>query len=169
MGTTFCCLNPLCSLGASDWVAVLGLLVNSALAFWIVKTIQNRLTNRRVLKDHFISEIKEIRNEYRYCLNNLYSNKSIAKSLIPWFKLMNIKVTDLMSFIHTKYKIDKVKLIPYQRELQELITNNEDFISQFESDKPVCFSEKSRSLIIKFQQEHNQIFNDIIIKINDSD
>jgi hypothetical protein len=169
MGTTCCCLNPLSSLTATNWIAILGIFVNSALAIWIVRTIQSRLTNKRVLKDHFINEVKEIRNEYKCCLNNLYSNKTLPKTLIPWFKLMNIKVADLLTLINAKYKIDKDRLSPYQRELQELITNNEDFITQFNTDKPVVFTENSRSLIIKFQQEHNHLFNDIIIKINDTE
>ena len=169
MGTTCCCLSPLCSLEPSDWIDLLGIIVNAGLAFWIVKTIQSRLTNKRVLKDHFINEIKEIRNEYRTCLNNLYSNSSHPKRVIPWFKLMNIKVTDVMSIVNTKYKVEKEKLNPYQRDLQELITNNEDFMNQYKNDKPLVFSEDSKSLFVKFQQQHNQLFNYIIIKINDSE
>lgn len=161
-------MNWLCSLDKSDWVDIIGLGVNSALAFWIVKTIQNRLTNKRVLKDHFINEIKEIRNEYRTCLSNLYANKTHPKTVLPWFKLMNIKVNDLMSILNTKYKVDKNLLMPYQRDLQELVTNNEDFMNQFKSDKPVEFSDSSKVQFIKFQQEHNQLFNDLIIKVNDA-
>lgn len=118
-------------MGVSDWIALIGVIVNSILAYWIVRTIQNKLTNKRVLKDHFINEIKEIRNDYKTCLNNLYLNTTHPHRVIPWFKLMNIKVTDLMTLINTKYKIDKDKLKPYQIELQELITNNEDFMNQY--------------------------------------
>ena len=75
MGTTCSCLNFFSSLEAADWIALFGVLVNAGLAYWIVRTIQNNLTNKRVLKDHFINEIKEIRNDYKTCLNNLYSNK----------------------------------------------------------------------------------------------
>lgn len=167
MGTT-CCINPHCSLDASDWITLLGILINSALAIWIVRTIQSRLTNKRVLKDHFINEIKEIRNEFKICLNNLYSNKTHPESVIPWFKLMNIKVDDLMIIIHSKYKIAGNSLSPYQNDLRELITNNDDFIKQFKSNKPIAFSEISRNQIIKFQQEHNKLFNNVIVKINDS-
>ena len=151
----------------TDWIAIFGVLVNALLAYWIVRTIQNKLTNKRVLKDHFISEIKEIRQEYKTHLNSLYTNNTHPHRVIPWFKLMNIKIDDLISIINTKYKIDKEILKPYQIELQEFITNNKDFISHFNSDK-VIFSEKSRIQIIKFQQTHNKLFNDIIININDA-
>lgn len=168
MGAAGCCISTSSSLTTSDWISIIGMIINSGLAIWIVWAIQNRLTNRRVLKDHFINEIKEIRNEYKSCLNNLYLNSTPPKSVIPWFKLMNIKVDDLMTCVYTKYKIDKKKLVAYQDELRELVTENEDFIKQYKSDKFVFFSEYSRGLFIKFQQEHNYLFNEIIININDA-
>lgn len=165
--TTRYFLNFFCSLEAADWISLFGVIVNAGLAYWIVRTIQNRLTNKRVLKDHFINEVKEIRNDYKVCLNNLYSNTTHPHRIIPWFKLMNIKIEDLMTIVNSKYCIDKNKLKPYQVELQELITNNSDFIMHYNNEK-VVFTEISRSQFIRFQQLHNQIFNDIIIKINDA-
>lgn len=165
MGAAYCWIN---SLEPSDWIGIVGIIVNAALAYWIVSTIQNKLTNRRILKDHFINEVKEIRNEYRLWMNSLYSNKIPPKRVIPWFKLMNVKVTDLMILIHDKYQIDKLVLTPYQRDLQELVTNNEDFISQFRNSKPIEFSEVSKNSFLKFQQDNNHLFNTIIVKINDA-
>lgn len=169
MGATCEYMNWFCSLGPSDWVEIFGIIVNAGLAFWIVRTIQNKLTNKRVLKDHFINEMKEIRSEYKNCLNNLYSDQTMPKRVIPWFKLMNVKVNDILLVANQKYKIDKTKLIAYQRELQELITNNEEFIIQFKTAKTVVFSEHSKATFIKFQQDNNHLFNDIIIAINDAE
>lgn len=168
MGTTCCCLKFFSSFDTSNWIDLIGIIVNATLAYWIVRTIQNKLTNKRILKDHFISEIKEIRAEYKGFLNNLYSNNTQPQRVIPWFKLMNIRVADLMALIKEKYKIDEKKLKPYQNDLRELITNNNDFIEQFKNDT-VIFSEASRNELIKFQQMHNKLFNEIIIAINDSE
>jgi len=165
MGTTCCYLNPFSSLTATDWIALFGVIVNAGLAYWIVRTIQNKLTNKRVLKDHFISEIKEIRSEYKTCLHNLYTNNTHPHRVIPWFKLMNIKVDDLIAIIYTKYKIDKEKLKPYQRELQELITNNTEFNSQFNNEK-ISFSEPSKSQFIKFQSDKTALQNIFTDKLN---
>ena len=171
MGTTCCCLNPFASMQASNWISLIGILINSILAYWIVKTIQNKLTNKRVLKDHFILEVKEIRAEYLICLTNLCNNNTHPENVIPWFKLMNTKVKDLMKHISKKYRVSETVLLPYQNELRELITNNDDFTNQFKDKKdknlPVEFSDNSRHTFIKFQQEHNHIFNDIIVLIND--
>jgi len=163
MGTTFCCVN----IEVSDWISIAGIFINSALAIWIVKKIQNRLTNKRVLKDHFIAEIKEIRDEYRCFLNDLYASKKTASVIIPWFKLMNIKTNDVLELINVKYEIDKTILSPYQNNLRELITENKDFIENYNKNCPIVFSEISKTQIIKFQQDNNHLFNEIIVKIND--
>lgn len=170
MGTTYFCINSTPVLTTTNWISILGIIVNSGLAIWIVRTIQNKLTNKRTLKDHFINEVKDIRNEYKTCLSNLYSNQTKPKKVIPWFKLMNIKVDDLMLLISTKYKkVERNFLNPYQIEIRELITENDDFISKFESDDTLNFSENSKSQIIIFQQKHNHLFNDVIILINDAE
>ena len=166
MGKT-CCISFLNSLKMGDVIVLLGIVINALLAYWIVHTIQYKLTNKRFLKDHFIDEIKEIRNDYKVCLNNLYSNNTHPHRVIPWFKLMNIKVDDLMAMINTTYGININNFKPYQRELPELITNNPDFMGQYNKEK-VIFTEISRIQLIKFQQTHTKLFNEIIIKINNS-
>lgn len=168
MGNACWCLNIFSEFQIADWIQLLGIFVNASLGFWIVRTIQNKLTNKRVLKDHFINEVKDLRNDYERCLNSLCSEGVRPRDVIPWFKLMNIRVNDLMSFVSTRYKLDKTLLHPYQFDLRELVTNNDDFISGFKSDF-VNFSDKSRIEIVKFLQSNSRLFNEIIIKINDSD
>lgn len=161
-------MDTCCTISISDWISIAAIIINAVLAWLIVRTIQNKLTNKRVLKDHFICEVKELRLEYKAFLSNLYENKAIPSTVIPWFKLMNIKVNDLMELLQQTYKIDKEILLPYQNDLRELITENEDFINCFKLDK-VNFSDKSRQKIIQFQQKHNHLFNEVIILINNKD
>lgn len=161
--TTRCFLDRV---SISDWINIIGIIINSSLSIWLVITIQNRLTNKRVLKDHFITEIKDIRSEYKIFLNNLYSNNIRVKSVIPWFKLMNIKVIDIMRTINEIYKIDENILNPYQNDLRELVTENEDFINSFYLGQNIIFSDSSKTKIIEFQQENNNLFNRLIIEIN---
>ena len=80
---------------------------------------------------------------------------------------MNIKVTDIMDEINCIYKIDKNTLNPYQNELRDLLTDNEDFNNQF-NDEKLILSSNSKNSLIKFQQEKNKLFNQIILKINNS-
>jgi hypothetical protein len=169
MGASDCYLNNLSfALTLADWISLIGIIINSILAYWIVRTIQNKLTNKRVLKDHFISEIKEIRGEYKEFLNNLYSSKIHSGKVIPWFKLMNIKVDNILDLAVRRYRLDNKALNPYQNQLRDLITDNVDFINQFGLDVPLNLSQDSKNQLIRFQQQHNHLFNEIIIKINDA-
>ena len=48
----------------SDLINFIGILVNAYLAYWIVKKLQDKVNNKRVLKDHFINETKELNEVY---------------------------------------------------------------------------------------------------------
>jgi len=161
MGTSCCII-------LSDWIEIAAIVVNALVAWWIVRTIQNRLTNNRVLKDHFIEEIKDIRNEYRNFLNNIYASKTEIRTIIPWFKLMNIRVSDLMTLVQQKYNIDKQILSPYQIDLRELVTESDEFNLQFREGNNINFSESTKTKLIEFQNTHNHLFNELIININDT-
>lgn len=162
------CIKQNSTFEISELISIVAIVVNSILAVWIVRTIQNRLANKRVLKDHFIVEVKDIRQTYQDQLNRIYSGKCKAKSLISWFKLMNIKVADLMDHISRIYGVNKDLLNPYQLSLRSLILSNSEFEEQFKSGKPVEYSEESKQSIIQFQQLYNHLFNDLIVAINDA-
>lgn len=155
------------SIDLSDWISIFSVIINSLLAIWIISTVQNKLTNKRVLKDHLINELKDIRIEYRSFLNQLYSNKLRPKQITPWFKLMNIKINDLISLIENKHKIDNKILNPYQIELRDLITELKEFIKCYKNNDLITLKEKSQNKVISFQQKNNHLFNDLIVKIND--
>ena len=168
MGEVCNCIGDNGGLDASNWISIAGIFINACLAGWIVLTIQSKLANRRVLKDHLIEELKEIRMEFRNCLNNIYSNKTPPKNVLPWFKLINIKIEDLTAIINMKYKINKDILRPYQNELRDLITESEDFEKQYEGSGLYAPSVSTKTALMKFQQRNSHLFNDVIIKINDA-
>lgn len=64
-----------CCLTLDQWIGhsltLIGIVVGALVAVWVVKVIQNKLTDDRVLKDYFISEIKDIRDQYRSFVNDL--------------------------------------------------------------------------------------------------
>lgn len=119
------------------------------------------------MKDHFISEIKDIRESFSRQLNSIYKNTAKPKQLIAWFKLMNIKIDGLHKTLPKKYKISKDILNPYGIELRELITNSDEFIKGYKNDE-MKLTAKMQSDILMFQQRYNHLFNEIIVKINNA-
>lgn len=152
----------------SDIISALGIIVNSILAIWIVKTIQNKLTNKRVLKDHFISEIKDIRNEYNQYIKNIEKGNIKPQESPRWFKLQNIKLDHLMNHINEIYNIPFPQLITFHSELRELITNSSELISNYRNNTPVTFSTTTIRKLDRIQSKYIGIYNKLIIKINDS-
>ena len=49
----------------ADWINIASVIVNICIAIWITHILQNKFTNNRTLKDHFINEIKDVRAEYK--------------------------------------------------------------------------------------------------------
>lgn len=154
-------------ISTSDYISIVAVLINLALAIWIVRTLQNSLTNKRYLKTHFIDEIKKIQEDYRSFLDSLYSKKLKPKEIIPWFKLMNIQIQDLMSLIKEKYKLDKDPLKNYHTSLRLTITELDEFIENYNDNNEIELGKDSLEKIIKFQQDNNSEFNKLIVKIND--
>lgn len=159
-----------CSFYGLNWgniITLIGILVNAALAVWIVNSLQSNQKNKRFLKDHLIQEIKDLRCEYRKFLSELYSGHLKPKQILPWFKLMNIKIQDTMDIVNQKYKVEKGFLKCYQMELRELVTELKEFNANFKNNDSLRLNENSLKEIIKFQQDYNSRFNSLIIQIND--
>lgn len=159
--------NLISTLNTSDYISVVGIIVNSLLAIWIVRTLQSNLANKRYLKDHLIQEIKNLRNEYSKFLNELNSGNMKPQKVAPWFKLMNIKVHDTMELVNEKYKIDKDLLKNYQVELRDLVTEFEEFNTNYRKNCNIQLGSQSLRDLIQFQQKNQSKFNKLIININD--
>lgn len=156
-----------CNLSNSDIISILGLVVNSLLAIWIVRTLQNNLANKRHLKDFLISEIKDLRFEYKKFFNELCSGNLRTRKIIPWLKLLNIRSYNILNIINEKYNVKINYLNSYQMELRELVTELDEFNSSYNKNRKLALKEESFSKLIKFQQENSSKFSSIIIKINE--
>jgi hypothetical protein len=156
-----------CNLSTSDIINLIGLIVHSTLAVYIVIILQKNLANKRHLKDFLISEIKDLRFEYKKFFNELCSGNLRAKKIIPWLKLLNIKSYNTLNIINKKYKVEKNYLNSYQVELRELVTELDEFNSNYNGNKKLALKEESFSKLIKFQQENSSKFSSIIIMINE--
>lgn len=154
-------------LSNSDVINLIGLIVHSVLAVYIVIILQKNLANKRHLKDFLISEIKGLRLEYKKFLNELCSGNLRTRKIIPWLKLLNIKSYNTLKIINKKYKVKKNYLNSYQVELRDLVTELDEFNSSYNENKKLDLKEESFSKLIKFQQANSSKFISMIIAINE--
>lgn len=152
----------------SDWISISAIVVNSGLAVWLVITLQSKLTNNRVLKDHLINEVLEVRSIIQNKIEKIHASKETPRHLISWFKLMNVKQENLMRLINSKYGIDKDLLKPFQVELRVIITEDEGYIASFRDNKKIELTASTKERVIIFLQKNTHLFTNVIVKINDA-
>lgn len=160
--TTYCKIMQI-----SDWINIVSIIVNIGLTLFIVRSVQNKQNNTRVLKDFMISEVKEIKANYKELFKKIQHDKIQPSLIIPWFKSSNGNVNDTMRILNDKFGIEKNKLKPFQFELNKLITDNDDYTSQFNTNY-VTFSQKSKDIFSAFENKYNKLFTELIISINEA-
>lgn len=161
-----------CCLTLDQWIGhsltLIGIVVGALVAVWVVKVIQNKLTDDRVLKDYFISEIKDIRDQYRSFVNDLLKGAVEAKAVMSWFKLLNIRTTDLMTCAKAKYEVNHLLFQEYHYDLLACITESEAMSAALANSSTLNLSQNEKSQLINIQQQYLHLFNEAIIAINDS-
>lgn len=155
------------SLCYGDIINIIGLVINLIVGGIILFKIQSRENNKRVLKDHFIEEIKQLKSDYRDFIDKLYLGEVNAREAVTWFKMTNVRVNELVGLMNQKYKVHPKVFEPYQITLRNLITNSEDFIRAWNSPT-VQFSEESKKMILAFRTKYENRFNKVIIDVNDA-
>lgn len=156
------------ALDFSNFIDILGIAVNSVLAVWIVRTIQKKLTDKRVLKDHFISEVKDLRTDYDEFIKSLSSGTVLPKDGLRWFKSTNIKKRRMLQYLANLYKIQCSDLNNFHREFTELITNSNEFVANYRNNTPVDFSSATLRALDRIQLRYVGMFNSLIVAINDA-
>ncbi len=169
MGVFSCCIAFLKSIDISDWISIIGIIVNALITLYIVDSVQRKLNNNRILTDHFIAEIKILRDDYRLFFKELEANTIQTSKILTWFKSMSIKTNDLLEIIHSKNsRIDKDVFLTYNNELRDLITDHPDYTKSFQSNKILVVSECLGIKLLQFKQQRDNIFNKTIVIINDA-
>ena len=150
----------LCGLQISDWIAVVEIIVTSAIGIWVAITVQNNLTKSRYLKEYFINEVKDIRDLYKSFINRLYKSEISAIDIKDWFKVMSERTQNLDKFLGEEYcKFDK------HAEIQQTITSMDEFNENYK-EPTISFANSSKKEILKLHSELSCVLTQRIIDIN---
>jgi hypothetical protein len=165
MGATFC-VGSFWTFDMSNLIDLLGMVVNVLLTIWIVTTIQDRQSNRRVLKDHYIERLIRIQSDYEIFFSRAYAGELVPAETLHWFKLENIRINNLLKFLCTNYQIDHHHLHPYQIDLNRIIVDDPAFTASYNTNNRIIFSGNSKQKLMKFQESNESLFLEMIEKIN---
>ncbi len=152
-------------LTVSDWISIINILVTAAIGFWIARVIQNNLTKERFEKEHFIGEVKDIRDLYKQFINKLYCGKKSSKDIKEWFKIMSNKIKTLEEPLECRFKINNSTLSSKHSEIQQSVTIMDEFNECYKS-KSVIFKDSSKNEMLKLHNDFSSAITDRIIDIN---
>lgn len=150
----------------SDIISIADIVINAILAITIIVIIERKMTTKRVLKDYFINEIKNIQEEYSFFIQDIITGKQNAKSLLPWFKIMNMRISRLEETFQKELKI-KPSIYSLSTEIQISITETDEFNDSFKEDK-LSPSENLKTLIYEMQKKIFEEFVNKVVEINKS-
>ncbi|WCF99841.1 hypothetical protein [Porphyromonas gingivalis] len=156
----------LCGLQISDWIAVVEIIVTSAIGIWVAITVQNNLTKSRYLKEYFINEVKDIRDLYKSFINRLYKSEISAIDIKDWFKVMSERTQNLDKFLGEEYcKFDSFLIVSKHAEIQQTITSMDEFNENYK-EPTISFANSSKKEILKLHSELSCVLTQRIIDIN---
>ena len=154
----------------SDYISIASIICQILLGIWIVKKIQNSVTNNRVLKDLLIKEHFNCRDKLLEIMNEMIDGKLSRIDINHKLKIENIKINKLFEVSDKRYKTNTEIFKEKYKNLRKFINECETFknIKDKDNKLKVSFNTSDKSnFILKFKDINNN-FIDLIIKINDN-
>lgn len=161
-------MDSLCSqLATSDIISICDIVITSILGIWIAVGVQRSLTKNRYLREYFISELNNIRDEYKQFFSDIYESRLNAKSIKDRLKVINVRIDSFERSIYSIYKLDdfSIQIKKVHIEIQQYITGEDEFNQQYKNDV-VSFSSAIKSDILKKQSELVEAITHSVIAIN---
>ena len=162
----------LCSLPfAQDWLSIIDTLITLAgwgITVYIASTISRKLDSERTLKNHFIDEVKKVREHEEAIFHYIISNKIKPQQLKSMLGNLNTNVGDLMNLLKSQYGIEDSYLNAFQWKYSQLITDDDDFTSCYKDDVEFNFKSQLLKDFSSYRADKLRLFNDLIVVINNA-
>lgn len=141
-----------------------GIVVNAILAVWIVNTLQKRQNNERFIKEHFIQEVKGLREDLKRQMNLLYLGRMKKAESVTRMKLVGIKAANIVNILQNCFFLDCSDLNNHLVNLNRVITDDEHFIHG--TDENLRLTIGSKRKLLELQESFYNSFNNYIIQVN---
>lgn len=146
-------------------IGVLEIIVTAFVAVWIVRSVQRKQENDRVLKDHLAHELINLRADVRTFLEKLMNGTIKAQHIKREHHLLSIRMRDILGALNKKYGVDKQKLKAYRSPLLKIVEEDEDYQQKCQGDELVSLSKETTLKLHEIRINNDHVFNDILLKI----
>lgn len=153
----------------TDWwsngIAIADILITSFFGIWIASSLQRNVTKARYIREYFISELMEIRDDYSVFFKELYNSELAAQTISSRLKVISCRINNLDEYIHQYYNIEKTLLKDAHFKFQTYITGTNEFNDQYSCDR-VKFEANTILLVTKEQAEIVKAMTQRVLDIN---
>lgn len=149
------------------WLSLVVSIAGVLVTCWLAVSVQSGFNNRRILKDHFIREILEIRQEYLDLLRRLQVGDVFAKEVTFLFQQINIRVEDLMPILVEQFKLTQ-NFRDYHINILSTVTEIPEYTTKFRGNGKVFLRKDSKEILQSAHANNMGVFTKVIIEINDS-
>jgi len=117
----------------SNAIAILDIIITIVIAVWIGIFIQRNFTTVRAVKEYFISENQEIRNNYNNFLEGIYTGDAKPSEVQEWFKIMTMRIDIYEDFLKKEFHVHP-KMSKQHNKIKYLITGSDELNEQYRSE-----------------------------------
>lgn len=146
-------------------LAVFEIVVTTFVAVWVVRSVQRKMDNDRVLKDFLAHELIDLRCDVRTFIDKLISGNIKANSIKREHHLLSIRMKDLLNAMYDKYKIDKRSLKMYRQNLLKIVEDDNLYQDNCQEDVMIVLSQDTIDKLHDLRIKNDHKFNDILLKV----
>lgn len=146
-------------------LTILEIVITTFVAVWVVRSVQRKLDNERILKDFLAHELIDLRSEVRTFIDKLISGNIKANSIKREHHLLSIRMKDLLDILYNKYKIDKKYLKAYRQNLLKIVENDSTYQDNSENDVTIVLVQETIDKLHELRSRNDHLFNDILLKV----
>lgn len=158
---------------ANEWLelsnaafTLLGIAVSALVAYWIVISIQKRISDDQSFKTYLTESLQLLKNNYHACLMQLINGKAHAKDVKRDLNAFDMRMREIMKLTSTKYAaVDEKYFDSWKIGMRTDIENMDEFSQSFKTDRLAKLSQEHQELVASSIGELDRLTNQFIIDL----
>lgn len=158
---------------ANEWLelsntafTLLGIAVSALVAYWIVISIQKRISDDQSFKTYLTDSIQTLKNNYHSCLMQVINGKARAKDVKRDLNAFDMRMREIMKLTSTKYTlVDEKYFDSWKIGVRTDIENMDEYSQSFNTDRLAKLSQEHQELVEARIEELDRLTNQFIIEL----
>ena len=150
--------------GTSDKVLIFNTVINAGVLLFVSTFLAKHQHNSKSLKEHFVGQIKEYKNEYVLFVSNIFSGELSKKQINSSFKKFSEDFNNSQLFIKKVFEYETFIQVK-NRKIHFLLCNNDKF-DMLKPDENLVITPEKRSKVAKELKEFKHLLENLMVEIH---